>query len=299
MEQKSLRRRFAALLLMLCLLAAGALPALATSVNIRLVDASGNPATGTIRVALYDSAKDKALSGGQLTLYRVAEVKRKNGDLSFEYCGDFYGCGIALGDLTDSTLADQLLEYMPQGARGTTKTVDADGNAAFENLELGLYLIVQSKASNGYAPIKPFLVSLPMAENGKWNYEVDASPKVGGYTPVNPDTPPVPPTPVPDKPGTPEQPTEPTNPDTPKNPDGPDSPVSPGSPDSPVAPGNPDNPAAPGKPDNPALAGRPDGAVMNGLPQTGQLNWPVPVLAVSGVLLFAAGWVLNKKEALP
>ena len=299
MEQKSLRRRFAALLLMLCLLAAGALPALATSVNIRLVDASGNPATGTIRVALYDSAKDKALSGGQLTLYRVAEVKRKNGDLSFEYCGDFYGCGIALGDLTDSTLADQLLEYMPQGARGTTKTVDADGNAAFENLELGLYLIVQSKASNGYAPIKPFLVSLPMAENGKWNYEVDASPKVGGYTPVNPDTPPVPPTPVPDKPGTPEQPTEPTNPDTPKNPDGPDSPVSPGSPDSPVAPGNPDNPAAPGKPDNPALAGRPDGAVMNGLPQTGQLNWPVPVLAVSGVLLFAAGWVLNKKEVLP
>lgn len=299
MEQKSLRRRFAALLLMLCLLAAGALPALATSVNIRLVDASGNPATGTIRVALYDSAKDKALSGGQLTLYRVAEVKRKNGDLSFEYCGDFYGCGIALGDLTDSTLADQLLEYMPQGARGTTKTVDADGNAAFEDLELGLYLIVQSKASNGYAPIKPFLVSLPMAENGKWNYEVDASPKVGGYTPVNPDTPPVPPTPVPDKPGTPEQPTEPTNPDTPKNPDGPDSPVSPGSPDSPVAPGNPDNPAAPGKPDNPALAGRPDGAVMNGLPQTGQLNWPVPVLAVSGMLLFAAGWVLNKKEVLP
>lgn len=39
---------------------------------------------------------------------------------------------------------------MPQGARGTTKTVDADGNAAFEDLELGLYLIVQSKASNGY-----------------------------------------------------------------------------------------------------------------------------------------------------
>ena len=299
MEQKSLRRRLVALLLMLCLLAAGALPALAASANSRLVDASGNPATGTIRVALYDSAKDKALSGGQLTLYRVAEVKRKNGDLSFEYCGDFYGCGIALGDLTDSTLADQLLEYMPQGARGTTKTVDADGNAAFEDLELGLYLIVQSKASNGYAPIKPFLVSLPMAENGKWNYEVDASPKVGGYTPVKPDTPPVPPTPVPDKPGTPDQPPEPTNPDTPKNPDGPDNPVSPGSPDSPVAPGNPDSPVAPGNPDNPALAGHPDGAVMSGLPQTGQLNWPVPVLAVSGVLLFAAGWVLNKKEALP
>ena len=299
MKCTDFKKHAAALMLGLVLLAACALPAFATSANIKLTDGHGNPNTGSIHVNLYDSTNNKALSGGELTVYRVAEVQRKNGNLSFEYCGDFDGCAIELGDLTDSTLADQLLEYMPQGARGTTKTVDADGNAAFEDLELGLYLIVQSKASNGYAPIKPFLVSLPMAENGKWNYEVDASPKVGGYTPVNPDTPPVPPTPVPDKPGTPEQPTEPTNPDTPKNPDGPDSPVSPGNPDNPVAPGNPDNPVAPGNPDNPALAGRPDGAVMSGLPQTGQLNWPVPVLAVSGVLLFAVGWVLNKKEALP
>lgn len=29
------------------------------------------------------------------------------------------------------------------------------------------------------------------------------------------------------------------------------------------------------------------------LPQTGQLNWPVPVLAILGLLLFAIGWVLR------
>lgn len=29
------------------------------------------------------------------------------------------------------------------------------------------------------------------------------------------------------------------------------------------------------------------------LPQTGQLNWPVPVLATLGLLLFAAGWLLR------
>lgn len=116
---------------------------------------------------------------------------------------------------------------MPQGARGTTKTVDADGNAAFEDLELGLYLIVQSKASNGYAPIKPFLVSLPMAENGKWNYEVDASPKVGGYTPVNPDTPPVPPTPRCRTSPAPRNSPRSLQTGYAQNPDGPDSPVSP------------------------------------------------------------------------
>ena len=290
MKSIDLRHRLAAVLLAMCLVVCCALPAFATSANIVL------GRLGSLHVRLYDTHNDVPLRGGELTLYQVASVKRTNGNLYFDYTGDFTGCGVVLGDLSDSTLADQLLEYMPQGARGTTKTVDADGNAAFEDLELGLYLIVQSKASNGYAPIKPFLVSLPMAENGKWNYEVDASPKVGGYTPVNPDTPPVPPTPVPDKPGTPEQPTEPTNPDTPKNPDGPGNPVSPGSPDSPVAPGNPDNPVAPGNPDNPALAGRPDGAVMSGLPQTGQLNWPIPVLTASGLVLVAVGAYLMERS---
>ncbi len=69
----------------------------------------------------------------------------------------------------------------------------------------------------------------------------------------------------------------------PTPPDNPDNPVFPGNP---VSPGNPDNPVAPGHPDNP---------VMSSLPQTGQLNWPVPVLAVSGVVLFAFGWALDRK----
>jgi len=203
---------------------------------------------------------------------------------SREYCGDFYGCGIALGDLTDSTLAAQLQEYLPQSAEGTTKTIDADGNVTFCGLELGLYLIVQTEASKGYEPINPFLVSLPMAEDGKWNYAVDASPKVGAYTPTKPDTPPTPPTPP-----------TPDYPDTPTPPNNPDNPVSPGNPDNPVAPGHPDHPVAPGNPDSPVLPGHPDNPVMSGLPQTGQLNWPVPVLAVSGVVLFAFGWALDRK----
>lgn len=32
------------------------------------------------------------------------------------------------------------------------------------------------------------------------------------------------------------------------------------------------------------------------LPQTGQLNWPIPLLAVSGLLLFVLGWVLRFRK---
>lgn len=284
MKRTDFKKHAAALLLGLVLLAACALPAFATSANIKLTDGHGNPNTGSIHVNLYDSTNNKALSGGELTVYCVAEVQRKNGNLNFEYCGDFDGCAIELGDLTDSTLAGQLQEYLSDNAEGTVREVDANGNVNFDDLELGLYLVVQTKASKGYKPVNSFLVSLPMAEDGEWNYEVDASPKVGAYTP-EPETPPSPP-------DTPDKPDKPNTPDTPENPDNPDKPVSPGNPDNPVAPGNPDNPVAPGSPDNPVLPGHPDHPV---LPQTGQLNWPIPVMAVSGMLLFAYGWVADRK----
>ena len=102
----------------------------------------------------------------------------------------------------------------------------------------------------------------------------------------------------PDKPSEPEKPSEPdkpTQPGTPDEPDNPDMPVDPNDPNRPVSPGTPDNSVNPGNPDNPVAPGRPDG---NALPQSGQLNWPIPFMACSGVLLFAVGWVLDRKETL-
>lgn len=269
MKRTEFKKHAAALLLMLCLLAVSALPAFATSANIKLTDRNGDPMTGTIRVRLYDEASQKALRGGELTIYRVAEVQRKNGDLSFEYCGDFYGCGIELGDLNDlgdSSLAGRLLDYLAPGSEGTVQAVDNDGNAVFEDLELGLYLVAQTKASAGYKAVNPFLVSLPLAEDGQWLYDVDASPKVGAYTPETPETPDTPSTPV-----------SPDSPSTPATPDSPDAP------NEPSTPADTDTPAQPGRPANPDL------------PKTGQLNWPVPVMAVSGLLLFAFGWTLDRR----
>ena len=259
MKSIDLRHRLAAVLLAMCLVVCCALPAFATSANIVL------GRLGSLHVRLYDTHNDVPLRGGELTLYQVASVKRTNGNLYFDYTGDFTGCGVVLGDLSDSTLADQLVKYLPAvPAIAAQQDVNEEGYADITKLPQGLYLVVQTEASHGYEAIKPFLVSIPMPDGDNWIYDVDATPKVGATIPETPDIP-----------------------DTPVSPDSPDNPVSPGTPDNPVSPGNPDNPVSPSNPDKPVL------------PQTGQLNWPVPVLAVSGVLLFAAGWVLNKKEALP
>ena len=92
-------------------------------------------------------------------------------------------------------------------------------------MEPGLYLLVQYKAAEGYEAAAPFLVSVPMNEDGTYIYDVDASPKVELTKAPQP-------TPTP----TPKPPT---------------------------------------------------------LAQTGQLNWPVPVLAIIGLCLFSLGWLLR------
>ena len=273
MKSIDLRHRLAAVLLAVCLVVCCALPAFATSASL----VSGR--LGSLHVRLYDTHNDVPLRGGELTLYQVAAVKRTGGDLSYVYTGDFTGCGVVLGDLSDSTLADRLAKYLPTlPAIAAQQNVDEEGYADFTKLPQGLYLVMQTEASHGYEAIKPFLVSIPLPDGDSWIYDVDATPKVGATIPDTPDTP-----------DTPEQP---DTPDTPVSPDSPDSPVSPGNPDTPVSPGNPDNPVSPENPDNPVSPSNPDKPV---LPQTGQLNWPVPVLACSGVLLFAAGWVLNRQ----
>ena len=69
--------------------------------------------------------------------------------------------------------------------------------------------------------------------------------------------------------------------------------MSPGTPDNPVSPGNPDNPVSPENPDNPVSPSNPDKPV---LPQTGQLNWPIPVLTASGLVLVAVGAYLMERS---
>ena len=270
---KSIRKRLAAVLAALTLLVWCAAPAFA----LEVVDLSR---TGSIKVSLYDSETSEAVGGGTLTLYRVAKVQKDNANLSFVYTNGFEDCGVELGDLSEGERAGRLAEKIAATAESTTVEISDLGVAEFGDLEVGLYLVVQTTAAENYNVINPFLVSVPIQENGSYVYDVDALPKVGTAakkTPEPPDTP--------DTPDTPDKPEE----------ENPNTPVAPG-------PDNPDgwvlgahgekiylNPEAP-SPDNP------NGYVMgaHGLPQTGQLNWPIPVLAVTGVVLVAAGIKLKK-----
>lgn len=215
-----MRKRIFSLILALALLSA-----LALSVSAHEVP----DVTRLGSVSISMRYQGEPVPGGTLTLYRVAEVKTADGDYFFEYTADFAGCSIPVEELDSAGLPAELDRIAKEkGLTGTTVTVDAEGKAKFSELELGLYLVVQEQAAEGFKKINPFLVSVPRNDDGHYVYDVDTAPK--------------------NLPGPETEPTEPTT-----------------------------QPTEPTKPDGP------------GLPQTGQTNWPIPVLAVAGLLLLTAG----------
>ena len=132
--------------------------------------------TGSITVSLNDPENGAPIPGAKLCLYYIANVKLNDaGNLSYTYTSQFAGCGIAL---SDSELAFKLASYVTQtnlpGVQGIT---DSGGTAVFSNLPVGLYFVKQSDPVRGYADCKPFIVTLPYRIGDAFLYNLNASPK--------------------------------------------------------------------------------------------------------------------------
>lgn len=199
---------------------------------------------GSIHITMHQG--ENVVPGGTLTLYQAGIVEVQDGNFSFALTDAFSGSTKTLTDIQSAGLAEALAEYAgKQLLEGIKKAIDEEGNVIFTELEPGLYLLVQEEAASGYNKAVPFLVSIPMEENGIYLYDVDASPKVELEKETTPPT----------EPGTPSEPETPSEP--------------------------PSEPELPFTPDRP------------GLPQTGQLNWPIPILSLLGLCSFSIGWVLR------
>lgn len=211
-----MKKRLLSLLCVFFLLGALAAPAAA----VELVDMD---AEGSLSVTM--TYKGKAVPGGKLTIYRVAEILRdEDWNYSFRYLPAYQDCELPVENLNSSYLAEALADIVKEDKlTGTRKTISNKGKVTFTDLELGLYLVVQTTAAPGYSKVEPFVVSVPGRANDRYVYDVDATPKMD----VEP------------------KPTQP--------------------------------------PEEPS----------DKLPQTGQLNWPVPVMLSLGLLCFLGGWCLR------
>ena len=133
---------------------------------------------GSIAVTMQDPETGRAVSGGTITLLKAGNLHGSDGNFSFVFTDRFKSSGESLEEL-DSDLAQRLADYAGKHKiDGDTFTIGSDGRADFNGLSPGLYLIIQEQASQGYYDVAPFFVSIPMMENGRYVYNVDATPKM-------------------------------------------------------------------------------------------------------------------------
>ena len=131
---------------------------------------------GSISITLASKNPQQPIAGAELSVYYVATVGiNTDGNLNYIYTGDFAECGFSLDD---SALAEKLNTYVSTKTLTSLKVkTDSQGKASCSNLPLGLYFVKQTGEAEGFAPCTPFLVTLPMKTDSGYQYHVDASPK--------------------------------------------------------------------------------------------------------------------------
>lgn len=258
---------------------------------------------GSVTITLADPETGAGIEGAVIELYQVAEAKSVDHMLSFSLTSGFSGSGVSLKDLEDADLAQKLADYAANKPtlQKRTETSGKDGTLRFTGLDTGIYLAVQKESAGGCYPMSPFLVSLPQtADNGTdWVFDVSASPKMELL---------------------PKEPAKLTVKKEWIDNDSKNRPISvtvnllngtevvdtvtlnaankwthtwedlDGTVEWTVQETN--------VPDTYKVSYSTNGTVVTitnatSLLQTGQLNWPVPVLAIAGLLLFAFGWALT------
>lgn len=132
--------------------------------------------TGSISVTLQGHYQKDPMVGAAFSVYHVATVGLvDDGTLRYVYTPSFVSAGISLDD---PALAAKLDAYVSQNDVSAIEMItDAQGVASCEDLPLGLYFVKQTGIVEGFAPCTPFLVTLPGESADGYVYDVDATPK--------------------------------------------------------------------------------------------------------------------------
>ena len=136
---------------------------------------------GSVTLTAVDKENKEFISGAVFRLYAVADAEVDKNGIVFTYNDNFRDNGMPLGNLADEYLSVHLAAFAAGlGEIYQEKVTDDNGIAVFDNLPLGTYLVVPSEIADAYLAPAAFVVSVPVmdeAEN-KWIYDVDALPKI-------------------------------------------------------------------------------------------------------------------------
>ncbi len=147
---------------------------------------------GSIGVRIH-TGQGVNVENARIELFLVGQPVIRNNNLCFDPTPDFAPAGLNLDDVNNPALPEKIQKFAREnGAEPWAKqSTDENGWVRFQKLPVGLYAVVQNGfdvKNPAFTEIKPFMIMLPMTQDGDWAYEIEASPKAGAR-PVPTDTP--------------------------------------------------------------------------------------------------------------
>ena len=136
---------------------------------------------GSITLHVADSKNKIPMEGASFRLYFFAAAHKKENGVGYYYVVPYNDCNMDMNDLQDSYLAVHLSHFaLTHDLPYTEKTSDSKGNIVFENLEPGVYLILATDIVEGYFLPAPFVINIPVYdhEDKSWEYDINATPKM-------------------------------------------------------------------------------------------------------------------------
>ena len=135
---------------------------------------------GCIKISALDRESETPIDRAAFRIYRFAEAIAVGDSVHFAYTADFADNGMDMGNFSDAYLPVHLTAYADTNALAyTEQAVDATGTVTFDQLPCGAYLIVPTSIADGYLIPSPFIVSIPTKDekNDTWAYQIHATPK--------------------------------------------------------------------------------------------------------------------------
>lgn len=151
--------------------------------------------TGSVTIDYKDADAESPVSGANFTLYKVAAFTSEIQETTEGQAAVGTPVKSIFPDLeiTSDTDPESIEEYVenaykngiPEGGAIYPVMTGNDGIGKLDQVDLGIYLGVETHPANEYAASIPFLVSVPEGLNNKedtspdaWNYDVTVYPKV-------------------------------------------------------------------------------------------------------------------------
>ena len=134
----------------------------------------------TVSVVLATEGKEP-VQGADVTIYRVGDVSVVDGEAVYTCTGDFSEYAGTITDIVSQDTANSLFRFAKtHGIKGMTSSSDSTGTAKYSGLSVGVYLVgMINAATDRELTFLPFIASLPYADENGWVFNVTAMPKMG------------------------------------------------------------------------------------------------------------------------